>query len=82
MHPELNDVCYALLVHAVVDDLVFPQLNQTLKWVWGTISCTLMIYLQYLGIDASALRLTAFTVERYIAICHSLRSMKKSLLSS
>ena len=23
------------------------------RWVWGPVGCTLMIYLQYLGIDAS-----------------------------
>ena len=34
------------------------------QWVWGTVGCTTMIFLQYLGIDASALSLTAFTVER------------------
>lgn len=44
------------------------------QWVWGSVGCTLMIYLQYLGIDASALSLTAFTVERYIAICHPMKS--------
>ena len=44
------------------------------KWVWGTVGCTLMIYLQYLAINASALSLTAFTVERYIAICHPIKS--------
>ena len=45
-----------------------------LQWVWGSVGCTLMIYLQYLGIDASALSLTAFTVERYIAICHPMKA--------
>ena len=25
------------------------------RWVWGPVGCTLMIYLQYLGIDASGL---------------------------
>nr|XP_040569642.1 thyrotropin-releasing hormone receptor-like [Lepeophtheirus salmonis] len=44
------------------------------QWVWGSLGCTLMIYLQYLGINASALSLTAFTIERYLAICHPIRS--------
>ena len=44
------------------------------QWVWGSVGCSLMIFLQYLGIDASALSLTAFTVERYIAICHPIKS--------
>ncbi len=44
------------------------------QWVWGSVGCTTMIYLQYLGIDASALSLTAFTIERYIAICHPMKS--------
>lgn len=44
------------------------------KWVWGRVGCSLIIYLQYLGINASALSLTAFTIERYIAICHPIKS--------
>jgi thyrotropin-releasing hormone receptor len=51
------------------------------QWVWGSVGCTLMIYLQYLGIDASALSLTAFTVERYIAICHPMKSKSICTLS-
>ena len=44
------------------------------QWVWGHVGCSLMVFLQFLGIDASALSLTAFTVERYIAICHPIKS--------
>ena len=31
------------------------------QWVWGQFGCSALIFLQYLGIDASALSLTAFT---------------------
>ena len=33
-----------------------------------------IVLFQYLAIDASALSLTAFTIERYIAICHPIKS--------
>ncbi|XP_023349197.1 thyrotropin-releasing hormone receptor isoform X2 [Eurytemora carolleeae] len=44
------------------------------KWIWGPVGCSSIIYLQYLGINVSALSLTAFTVERYIAICHPMKA--------
>ena len=33
-----------------------------------------MIYCQFLAMNASALFLSAFTVERYIAICHPMKA--------
>ncbi|XP_054711096.1 thyrotropin-releasing hormone receptor-like [Uloborus diversus] len=44
------------------------------EWIWGRVGCALFIYLQYLGINVSSLSITAFTVERYIAICHPMRA--------
>ena len=43
-------------------------------WVWGHFTCKIYVFLNNLGINASALSLTAFTIERYIAICHPMRA--------
>lgn len=40
----------------------------------GAVGCALMVFAQYLGVNASSLSITAFTVERYIAICHPMRA--------
>jgi len=34
------------------------------QWIWGDVGCALLIFLQNLGINASSLSLTAFTIER------------------
>lgn len=44
------------------------------QWIWGPIGCAVFVFLQNLGINASSLSLTAFTVERYIAICHPMKA--------
>ena len=44
------------------------------RWIWGSVGCSTFVYCQYLGINVSALSLTAFTVERYIAICHPMKA--------
>ncbi|XP_076355137.1 thyrotropin-releasing hormone receptor-like [Tachypleus tridentatus] len=44
------------------------------EWIWGRAGCIIFIFLQYLGINASSLSITAFTVERYIAICHPMKA--------
>jgi thyrotropin-releasing hormone receptor len=46
------------------------------KWIWGRVGCALFIFFQYFGINASSLSITAFTIERYIAICHPMRAQK------
>ncbi|XP_053742105.1 thyrotropin releasing hormone receptor 2 [Synchiropus splendidus] len=43
-------------------------------WVFGHAGCLAITYLQYLGINVSSCSITAFTVERYMAICHPIRA--------
>lgn len=40
----------------------------------GAVGCAIMVFCQYLGVNVSSLSITAFTVERYIAICHPMRA--------
>jgi len=35
---------------------------------------SVQVFTQYLGVNVSSLSITAFTVERYIAICHPMRA--------
>ena len=50
------------------------------RWLWGRLGCSLMVYCQFLAMNASALSLSAFTVERYIAICHPMKAQVSSSL--
>ena len=60
--PSVDDMLANLVSLAVADTITLvasvPQeiLSYHIlghRWVWGPVGCTLMIYLQYLGIDAS-----------------------------
>ncbi|KAG9466112.1 hypothetical protein GDO78_017207 [Eleutherodactylus coqui] len=71
--------CY--LVSLAIADLIvllaagLPNISDVVaSWVYGYIGCLVITYLQYLGINISACSITAFTVERYIAICHSIKA--------
>ncbi|XP_019365396.1 PREDICTED: thyrotropin-releasing hormone receptor-like [Gavialis gangeticus] len=71
--------CY--LVSLAVADLIvllaagLPNISEVVaSWVYGYAGCLCITYLQYLGINISACSITAFTVERYIAICHSIKA--------
>lgn len=80
MHTPTN--CY-LLSLAVADSLVLvsatlPSIPEPFyrvdEWPYGRVMCSLLIFVQYLGVDCSSLSITAFTIERYIAICHPMKA--------
>uniref|UniRef100_A0A6J0SRP2 Thyrotropin-releasing hormone receptor n=1 Tax=Pogona vitticeps TaxID=103695 RepID=A0A6J0SRP2_9SAUR len=79
-HMRTPTNCY--LVSLAVADLMvlvaagLPNITESIygSWVYGYIGCLCITYLQYLGINASSCSITAFTVERYIAICHPIKA--------
>ena len=80
MHTATN--CY-LLSLAIADSLILiaatlpgiaEPMFQIKEWPWGRVMCSTLVFLQYLGINASTLSIAAFTIERYIAICHPLKA--------
>ncbi|XP_064641242.1 thyrotropin-releasing hormone receptor-like [Lineus longissimus] len=44
------------------------------EWILGHVTCSILIFLNYLGVNVSSLSITAFTIERYIAICHPMKA--------
>lgn len=50
-------------------------------WVYGHYGCAGITYFQYLGINASSASITAFTIERYIAICHPIKAQSLCTIS-
>ncbi|KAI5606602.1 thyrotropin-releasing hormone receptor [Silurus asotus] len=79
-HMRTPTNCY--LVSLAIADLIvltaagLPNVTESLfgEWVYGYGGCLSITYLQYLGINASSCSITAFTVERYIAICHPIKA--------
>ncbi|KAJ6657177.1 hypothetical protein lerEdw1_002766 [Lerista edwardsae] len=79
--------CY--LVSLAVADLMvlvaagLPNVSNSLTgtWVYGLAGCLGITYFQYLGINASSCSITAFTVERYIAICHPMKAQTMCTVS-
>ncbi|XP_060247824.1 thyrotropin-releasing hormone receptor-like isoform X1 [Meriones unguiculatus] len=78
MHTPTN--CY--LVSLALADLIvlvaagLPNVSDSLvgHWIYGHAGCLGITYFQYLGINVSSWSILAFTVERYIAICHPMRA--------
>ncbi|CAN9493119.1 unnamed protein product [Ophioblennius macclurei] len=79
-HMRTPTNCY--LVSLAIADLTvlvaagLPNVSDSLTgtWVFGHAGCLGITYLQYLGINVSSCSITAFTVERYIAICHPIKA--------
>ncbi|XP_006641339.1 thyrotropin releasing hormone receptor 2 [Lepisosteus oculatus] len=79
-HMRTPTNCY--LVSLAVADLMvlvaagLPNISDSLAgtWVYGHAGCLGITYFQYLGINVSSSSITAFTIERYIAICHPMRA--------
>uniref|UniRef100_A0A3B5M3L2 Thyrotropin-releasing hormone receptor n=1 Tax=Xiphophorus couchianus TaxID=32473 RepID=A0A3B5M3L2_9TELE len=79
-HMRTPTNCY--LVSLAIADLTvlvaagLPNVSDSLTgtWIYGNVGCLGITYLQYLGINVSSCSITAFTVERYIAICHPIKA--------
>ncbi|XP_060644237.2 thyrotropin-releasing hormone receptor-like [Anolis sagrei] len=86
-HMRTPTNCY--LVSLAVADLMvlvaagLPNVSDSLAgtWVYGFAGCLGITYFQYLGINASSCSITAFTVERYIALCHPIRAQTMCTVS-
>ncbi|KAK7898493.1 hypothetical protein WMY93_019346 [Mugilogobius chulae] len=86
-HMRTPTNCY--LVSLAVADLMvliaagLPSIADSLfaSWVFGHYGCLCITYFQYLGINASSCSITAFTIERYIAICHPIKAQFLCTLS-
>ncbi|XP_033941087.1 thyrotropin releasing hormone receptor 2 isoform X2 [Pseudochaenichthys georgianus] len=79
-HMRTPTNCY--LVSLAIADLTvlvaagLPNVSDSLTgtWIFGHAGCLGITYLQYLGINVSSCSITAFTLERYKAICHPMKA--------
>nr|XP_020453178.1 thyrotropin-releasing hormone receptor-like [Monopterus albus] len=86
-HMRTPTNCY--LVSLAMADLMvliaagLPAVSDSIfgSWVFGHYGCLCITYFQYLGINASSCSITAFTIERYIAICHPIKAQFLCTLS-
>lgn len=43
-------------------------------YVFGSVGCSILTFLPYLSMNSSSLSIAAFTIERYIGICHPIKA--------
>ncbi|XP_054748306.1 thyrotropin-releasing hormone receptor-like [Lytechinus pictus] len=58
-----------IMMHSVPENLLPKN-----AFIYGAAGCHSIIALEYLAFNVSALSITAFTIERYIAICHPMKA--------
>ncbi|XP_072169607.1 thyrotropin-releasing hormone receptor-like [Diadema setosum] len=58
-----------IMMHSVPENLLPKD-----AFIYGSPGCLIIISMEYLAFNVSALSITAFTIERYIAICHPMKA--------
>ncbi|ELU05073.1 hypothetical protein CAPTEDRAFT_22938, partial [Capitella teleta] len=86
MHTATNYYLFSLAISDVLTLILGlpPELYtiwEAYPWRFGEPYCLLKTFLTEMTSSASILTITAFTVERYFAICHPIRSQTMSSLS-
>ncbi|CAH8863255.1 unnamed protein product [Trichobilharzia szidati] len=84
LSPKLHTPTNYYLVSLSASDLLVLMTSTTLMlqefyqpynhWTLGEFACQLSVCLQYLSVDASALSICAFSVERWVGICYPMRA--------
>ncbi|XP_055345114.1 thyrotropin-releasing hormone receptor-like isoform X2 [Paramacrobiotus metropolitanus] len=59
-----------VLISAVPEAIVFHNFGR--HWMAGQLACSLLVYTNFLGINAGSISIFAFTMETYIAVCRPL----------
>ncbi|OQV15382.1 putative Thyrotropin-releasing hormone receptor [Hypsibius exemplaris] len=62
-----------VLFSAVPEAIVFHHARQ---WILGHVGCSVLIFSNFLGINAGSLSILAFTIERYIAVMRPMLSQR------
>ncbi|XP_055340683.1 thyrotropin-releasing hormone receptor-like isoform X2 [Paramacrobiotus metropolitanus] len=63
-----------LLVSSAIPQEILAHQLYGKQWILGQAGCSILVFMSFLSINAGALSILAFTVERYIAICHPVKA--------